>query len=128
MSFIENPELRRAFTDFFTKESPVEKLRATENSDNPIVGFDSNLWEKVRTLGIPGLAIEGASLSDLTVIAECAGRQLAPVPIVESFVALRLIDRIDKKLITKKMISGESIVTISLSPVKICRLLLFLLG
>ena len=91
MSFIENPELRRAFTDFFTKESPVEKLRATENSDNPIVGFDSNLWEKVRTLGIPGLAIEGASLSDLAVIVECAGRQLAPVPIVESFVALRLI-------------------------------------
>ena len=118
MSFIENPELRRAFTDFFAKESPVEKLRATENSDNPIIGFDSDLWEKVRTLGIPGLAIEGASLSDLAVIAECAGRQLAPVPIVESFVALRLIDRVDKKQITKKMISGESIVTISLSPVK----------
>ena len=107
MSFIENPELRRAFTDFFTKESPVEKLRATENSDNPIVGFDSNLWEKVRTLGIPGLAIEGASLSDLAVIAECAGRQLAPVPIVESFVALRLIDRVDKKQITKKMIRAN---------------------
>ena len=56
MSFIENPELRRAFTDFFTKESPVEKLRATENSERSVRAWPSDDYH-----ACPGLKSRASS-------------------------------------------------------------------
>ena len=84
--------LRDAFRSFFARESPPDRVRAAEAARPP--GFDAALWAQAGTLGLPALAVEGATLADLTVIAEEAGRALAPIPVVESVVAARLLDRL----------------------------------
>ncbi len=111
-------ELLETFTTFFTKESPVARMRATDNAGDQIAGFDAELWEQTRALGVPGLAVEGATLLDLVAIVECAGKQLAPIPLVETLVSLRLLNSFtDKsKSILAEVISGEVIATIALTP------------
>jgi len=84
--------LRDAFRSFFTRESPPERVRAAETAPTP--GFDAGLWAQAGTLGLPGLAVDGATLADLAVIAEEYGRAVAPIPVVETTVAARLLDRL----------------------------------
>ena len=81
--------LRDAFRTFFSKEVPPERVRAAERATPP--GFDPELWSRTRALGVPELAVDGAELAELAVIAEEGGRVLAPVPLVESLVAARLL-------------------------------------
>ena len=81
--------LRDAFRAFFTKEVPPERVRAAEAVTPP--GFDPELWSRTRALGVPELAVDDAGLAELAVIAEEGGRVLAPVPLVESLVAARLL-------------------------------------
>jgi alkylation response protein AidB-like acyl-CoA dehydrogenase len=88
----EQAALRETFATFFAKESSPDVVRAAEPT-----GFDDALWARVRGLGIPGIAVEGASLADLTLIAQEAGRHLAPIPLVDSMVAVRLLDRLDHR-------------------------------
>ena len=71
-------DLRRdTFAAFFAKESPPEVVRAAEPS-----GVDPALWERARALGVPAMATGGATLADLAVLAEEAGRHLAPIPLL----------------------------------------------
>ncbi len=81
--------LREAFGAFFAKESPPERVRAAEP-----LGFDADLWRELAALGVPDLALQGqTSLADLAILAEEFGRYLVPVPLVESLVAARLLER-----------------------------------
>jgi alkylation response protein AidB-like acyl-CoA dehydrogenase len=66
------------------KHSSPERVRAAEAD-----GFDEALWQALGELGLPGVAVgdDGASMVDLMVIAEAAGRALATVPLAESIVA-----------------------------------------
>ena len=81
--------LRDTCRAFFTNESPPSQVRAAEDARPP--GFDAHLWAKAATLGVSELVRDGASLRDLAVVAEEAGRALAPIPLVESLVAARLL-------------------------------------
>ncbi len=81
--------LRDTCRAFFTNESPPSRVRAAEAATPP--GFDPALWSKTATLGVPDLVRDGAQLRDLAVIAEEYGRALAPIPLVESLVAARLL-------------------------------------
>jgi alkylation response protein AidB-like acyl-CoA dehydrogenase len=70
------------------KHSSPERVRAAEAD-----GFDEALWQALVELGLPGIAVgnDGASMVDLVVIAEAAGRALATVPLAESIVAAMLL-------------------------------------
>ncbi len=102
--------LRDAFRSFFSRESPPERVRAAETARPP--GFDADLWARAGTLGLPGLAVEGATLADLTVIAEEAGRALVPIPVVETLVAARLLDRLG----AADQVRPDSLVTVAVRP------------
>jgi alkylation response protein AidB-like acyl-CoA dehydrogenase len=72
-------DLFDGFEHFFSGESPASVVRAAEH-----VGFDAVLWRKLEAMEVWG---SGASIGDLAVIAETAGRWIAPVPFVEHAVA-----------------------------------------
>src|SRR4051812_34398834 len=76
--------IEELFSSFLAKESPPSVARAAEP-----LGFDADLWRKLEAIGAPTMGVDGASLSDLVVVAEAVGRAIAPVPLVEHLVASR---------------------------------------
>jgi alkylation response protein AidB-like acyl-CoA dehydrogenase len=88
-------DLQNAFAQFFKVHCPVETVRAAENS-----GFDKELWERLCAMGATTMALpescggDGATLVDLTVLAEEIGRSLAPVPWIDHVCATRLLVRV----------------------------------
>ncbi len=99
-----------AFGAFFAKESPVDVVRAAEP-----LGFSPELWQKLRSLEAPGMAAldqeggGGATLSTLVVVAEALGEAIAPVPLIEHWVASRAYP-------APEIVSGEQIAAIALRP------------
>jgi alkylation response protein AidB-like acyl-CoA dehydrogenase len=89
----EQHQLVDAFGAFFAKESPPAVVRASEETG----GFDAALWRAFGALGGPAMGADpalgggGASLLDLELVAERAGAVLAPIPVVDGFVAARLL-------------------------------------
>src|SRR4051794_7976378 len=76
-------DLFHGFEQFFSRESAPSIVRAAEP-----LGFDRALWRKLEAMGVWGA---GATIADLAVIAETAGRWIAPVPFVEHAVASPLL-------------------------------------
>jgi len=80
------------FGDFFRQECPSERVRAAEP-----VGFDRALWDRLAEVGAMAMGVpeehggDGASAVELVLVAEQAGRYLAPVPLVEVWCAARLL-------------------------------------
>ena len=87
--------LQAAYRDFFTTHCSIETVRAAEES-----GFDKNLWERLCAMGATTMALpesaggDGATLVDLSLVAEEIGRRLAPVPWIDHVCAARLLDRL----------------------------------
>lgn len=87
--------LQAAYKDFFKTHCSIETVRAAEES-----GFDKNLWERLCAMGATTMALpesvggDGATLVDLTLVAEEAGRSLAPVPWIDHVCAARLLARL----------------------------------
>lgn len=85
-------DLQTAYRQFFKTHCPIETVRAAEAS-----GFDKSLWERLCAMGATTMALpettggDGATLVDLTLVAEEIGRSLAPVPWIEHVVAARLL-------------------------------------
>jgi alkylation response protein AidB-like acyl-CoA dehydrogenase len=92
----EREELRRAFAALFEKESPPERVRAAEP-----LGFDGDLWSTVVETGALSMSLpeaaggDGGGLVEAALVAEQLGRRLAPVPLLESIVASRLLAEAD---------------------------------
>jgi len=88
--------LQAAYKDFFKTHCPIETVRAAEES-----GFDKSLWERLCAMGATTMALpeavggDGATLVDLTLVAEEIGRSLAPVPWIDHVCAARLLARLD---------------------------------
>ena len=78
--------LETTFARFFAAESSVAVVRASE----PLV-FDAELWTKLDAMDAGSIRADGATLSDLVVIAERAGSSMAPVPLVEHWVATQIL-------------------------------------
>jgi alkylation response protein AidB-like acyl-CoA dehydrogenase len=114
----EQEEVRVLFADFFKKEVPSTRVRAAEP-----VGFDSRLWKQLVELGAISMGLPesqggaGSSMVDLTLVAEQAGRYLAPVPLVEATVVARLLSGAgaDSALIAVAT-SGARIFSIAMFP------------
>jgi alkylation response protein AidB-like acyl-CoA dehydrogenase len=87
--------LQAAYKDFFKTHCSIEAVRAAEAS-----GFDKSLWERLCAMGATTMALpeesggDGATLVDLTLVAEEAGRALAPVPWIDHVCAARLLGRL----------------------------------
>ena len=85
-------DLRDLFVTFYRREVPLTVVRAATS------GFDRKVWEKLRQLGVPALgecdSESCLSLLQLVFFAEETGYALAPVPLIESIVALRFVSRL----------------------------------
>ena len=87
--------LQAAYKDFFKTHCSIETVWAAQES-----GFDKSLWERLCAMGATTMALpesvggDGATLVDLTLVAEEIGRSLAPVPWIDHVVAARLLARL----------------------------------
>ncbi|MFD9283534.1 acyl-CoA dehydrogenase family protein [Streptomyces mirabilis] len=122
--------LRDTLRTFFEKESSTAAVRAAEP-----LGFDAALWRKVVDLGLAAIAVPehlgggGAGFVELAIAAECLGRSVAPVPLIEAAVANDLIASLsdagssssgerDARLesLTARAVAGELLATLALRP------------
>ena len=83
--------IRRRFEELFARESSPARVRSAEP-----LGFDRELWQQVVTCGgiAAAIADPGRGLVELALVAESAGRTLAPVPFVDCAVATRILARV----------------------------------
>ncbi|ORA33066.1 acyl-CoA dehydrogenase family protein [Mycobacterium aquaticum] len=102
--------LQSAYRQFFKTHCDIEAVRAAEPS-----GFDKSLWERLCAMGATTMAVpesvggDGATLVDLTLVAEELGRSLAPVPWIDHVVAARLLARLGV-LDSPEVVQGTQIV------------------
>lgn len=111
--------LRASLRDFFESESPPEVVRAAEP-----LGFDRDLWRKVVEMGLPAIPVPaergggGAGLLELAIAAECLGRTLAPVPLIEAAAATALLAEVaPDHPWTAGAVAGDLLPTLALHPV-----------
>jgi alkylation response protein AidB-like acyl-CoA dehydrogenase len=84
--------VKEMFQRLFATESTPERIRAAEP-----IGFDDKLWRQLIELDAPFIRVaadaggSGMSLFDACLMMEQAGRRLAPAPLAESVVVLRLL-------------------------------------
>jgi len=87
--------LQAAYKDFFKTHCSIETVWAAQES-----GFDKSLWERLCAMGATTMALpesvggDGATLVDLTLVAEEIGRSLAPVPWIDHVCTARLLARL----------------------------------
>jgi alkylation response protein AidB-like acyl-CoA dehydrogenase len=93
LSLTEEQELlRESFARLLRAESTPDRVRAAER-----FGHDPALWASIVAFGIPGMRASeaagggGMTLLDAALIAEEAGRHLAPVPLIETIVSAHLL-------------------------------------
>ena len=81
--------LAKTAADFVAEQSPVSRFRELRDSDDPL-GFSKSLWKQMAELGWVGIPFPeefggaGLGLSELTVILEALGRNLAPEPFIST--------------------------------------------
>jgi len=108
----DHTDLQTAYRQFFKTHSDIETVRAAEAT-----GFDKSLWERLcamgaTTMGLPeSVGGDGATLVDLTLVAEELGRTLAPVPWIDHVVGSRLLARLGA-LDSPEIVAGTQIVAI----------------
>lgn len=114
----EQQELVAAYAGMFGQATFPDMVRAAEPS-----GFDATLWARLRDAGILLMAVPeqqggwGASLLDLGLVAEQAGRSLAPAPVIECQVAARLLASVGTAAAAESLaavLAGTELVSMSL--------------
>jgi alkylation response protein AidB-like acyl-CoA dehydrogenase len=104
-------DLQAAYQKFFKSNCSIEVVRSAE-----AVGFDKSLWERLCATGATTMALpeavggDGATLVDLTLVAEELGRSLAPVPWIDHVCAARLLARLGALDEGSPIVTGEQIV------------------
>lgn len=103
-------DLQNAYAKFFETHCTHETVHAAEPE-----GFDRDLWERLCATGATTMALperaggDGATLVDLTLVAEEVGRYLAPVPWIDHVCAARLLACLDVQELAA-IASGKRIV------------------
>jgi alkylation response protein AidB-like acyl-CoA dehydrogenase len=106
-------ELQSAYRKFFKSNCSIDVVRAAEAS-----GFDKNLWERLCATGATTMALpeevggDGATLVDLTLVADELGRSLAPVPWIDHVCAARLLARLGALDGGGSIVTGAQIVAL----------------
>jgi len=118
LSLIDEEEaLVATFDALFDKWASATTVRESEE-----LGFDERVWNQAVSAGATAMSVasdgvDAASFFQLALVAECSGRHLAPIPLVESMVAARLIERsghAEAATILHAIAEGTLIPTISL--------------
>jgi alkylation response protein AidB-like acyl-CoA dehydrogenase len=113
----EQRAVRDTFAAFFGKEATPQRVRAAEST-----GFDEVLWRRYADLGALGIGVPAdcggaeGGLLELAIVAEEAGRRLAPIPIAETAAAARLLGRLREKQLLGPVLAGSSIVSLVTRP------------
>ena len=121
----EQRAVREAFAALFRKESTPQRVRMAEST-----GMDMALWQsyaQVEALGIGIPSDHGGAdggLLELALIAEEAGRRLAPIPIAETAAAARLLGRLGEKELLGPVFTGSNIVSLATGSRPVCDQLL----
>jgi alkylation response protein AidB-like acyl-CoA dehydrogenase len=116
---VEQDQLVDAFSSLYSKHSTPEQVRAAEP-----LGFDPALWAQLGRLGTTAMAVGeehggwGATVLDLALVAEQQGRFVAPVPVIETQVAARLLAAAGAPAAEALagLLAGERLVTLALHP------------
>jgi alkylation response protein AidB-like acyl-CoA dehydrogenase len=116
----EQQQLVEAFQDLYQDASAPDRVRAVEP-----LGHSPELWQRLVATGAVEMAVPedagggGATLLDLALVAEQHGRHVAPAPLIEAQVAVRLLSRLPSAAdILAVALSGEQLVTLAVRPVK----------
>jgi alkylation response protein AidB-like acyl-CoA dehydrogenase len=116
----EQQQLAGSFADLLAKGSTPDRVRAAEPG-----GVDERLWRRLCdtgavTMGVPEAGGGwGASMLDLSLVAEQVGRALAPAPVIEAQVAARLLAAIDAPPAADALdrhLAGTCLATLALHP------------
>ncbi|HTH27197.1 MAG TPA: acyl-CoA dehydrogenase [Sphingobium sp.] len=114
--------VQEMFEKFFATESSPARVRAAEP-----VGFDPELWRELVALEAPFMRLSaeagggGMSLFDCCLMMEQAGRRLAPAPLAETVVALRILGELGGDIARAwidKVRDGETVLTLALHEAK----------
>ncbi|MBI3302368.1 MAG: acyl-CoA dehydrogenase family protein [Deltaproteobacteria bacterium] len=115
--------LAKTAADFVRAHSPVSRVRALRDSQDP-VGFSRTLWKEMANLGWVGILIPeayggaGLGLADLAVVLEALGRTLAPEPFLSTvLLAGQLLTRASsegqKQTWLPGVAAGDTILTVA---------------
>jgi alkylation response protein AidB-like acyl-CoA dehydrogenase len=113
----EQRAVRDTFAALFRKESTPQRVRSAESA-----GFDEPLWRQYADIGALGIGVPsdcgggGGGLLELALVAEEAGRRLAPIPVVEPAAAARLLGRLGEKELLEPILNGSTIVSLATRP------------
>lgn len=116
----EQRAVRELFANLFAKEATSERVRAAEP-----LGHDAVLWEHVIATGALGVAVPveagggGAGLLELALVAEEAGRRLAPIPLAEPAAAARLLAACGERDLLHDILDGSRLVSLATRAVPI---------
>jgi alkylation response protein AidB-like acyl-CoA dehydrogenase len=109
--------VRGTFSTLFGKEAAPERVRAAEP-----LGHDPALWAQIIATGALGVGVPedlgggGGGILELALIAEEAGRRVAPIPFAEPAAAARLLAACDATELLEDALSGDRIVSIATRP------------
>jgi alkylation response protein AidB-like acyl-CoA dehydrogenase len=113
----EQQALRETFAALFTKECSPDVVRAAEP-----LGHDVSLWARLSDIGLLQIGVPeslggaGAGLFELVLVAEEAGRRLAPVPLAETITAARLLGACGAKELLQLVLEGALMVSLPPAP------------
>ena len=110
----EQRAVRETFAALFRKEATPQRVRAAESS-----GLDMDLWQRYAQTEALGIGVPsdcggaGGGLLELALVAEEAGRRLAPIPVAETAAAARLLGRLGEKELIGPVLTGSTIVSLA---------------
>ena len=106
-------QLHDALRAMLSSECAAERVRASEST-----GHDGSLWARCMELSLLEMAIpgNGATFLDSAFAAETLGEFLAPVPLIDASVAIRLVARLDEPMLLEKALSGDVILAVASRP------------
>jgi alkylation response protein AidB-like acyl-CoA dehydrogenase len=113
----EQRALREVFADLFAKEAAPARVRAAEP-----LGHDEALWAHIISTGALGVGVAasagggGGGLLELALIAEEAGRRVAPVAFAEPAAAVRLLAGCNSSTLLGAALDGSLVVSLATRP------------
>ncbi|HEX4394289.1 MAG TPA: acyl-CoA dehydrogenase family protein [Mycobacterium sp.] len=113
----EQRAVRDAFAALFGKQATPERVRRAEAT-----GFDGLLWRRYAEIGALGIGVPSdcgggdGGLLEVALVAEEAGRRVAPIPVAETAAAARMLGRLREKELLVPVLSGSAIVSLATQP------------
>ena len=113
----EQRAVRAAFAALFEKQATAQRVRSAE-----FTGFDRLLWRHYADIGALGIGVPSdcggadGGLLELALVAEEAGRRLAPIPVAEAAAAARVLGRLGEKELLEPVLRGSLIVSLATQP------------